>query len=111
FAAEGNTTAGSTFAMKSLAGNYQEAYARVAFEVKSQGSQVTLLRLRDTPTGNGGYVYVTSTGKLGYRSDAQLAGTTSAVAPGPGWHGPELHLSVHGATSLGEVWLDWVGLP
>ena len=111
FAAEGSTTAGSTFATKSLAGSYQEAYARVAFEVKSQGSQVTLLRLRDTPTGTGGYVYVTSTGKLGYRSDAQLAGTTSAVAPGPGWHVLELHLSVNGATSLVEVWLDGVGIP
>ena len=49
FAAEGNTTAGATFAKETLPATYNDAYARVAFNVNSQASQVTLLRLRDTP--------------------------------------------------------------
>ena len=111
FAAEGSTSAGSTFAKKTLPSTYADAYARAAFEVKSQSSQTTLLRLRDTPTGNGGYVYLTAGGKLGFRSDALAAGTTSAVAPGPGWHAVELHLLVNGASSVVEVWLDGVPVP
>ncbi|MDT4945616.1 MAG: hypothetical protein QOH14_2349, partial [Pseudonocardiales bacterium] len=106
FAADGTATAGSTFAKKTLPGTYTDAYARVGFLVKSQGAQVTLLRLRDTPTGNGGYLYLTSAGKLAFRSDALAAGTVSAVAPGAGWHSIELHLSVNGPSSSVEVWLD-----
>ena len=106
YAAEGNTTTGGTFARETLPATYTDAYARVAFEVKSQASQVTLLRLRDTPTGSGGYLYVTSGGKLGFRSDALPAGTTSSVAPGSGWHVIELHLHVSGAASAVDVWLD-----
>ena len=109
FAAEGSTAAGSTFARKTLPSTYMDAYARVAFEVKSQASQVTLLRLRDTPTGNGAYLYMTPQGKLGFRSDALLGGTTSAVAPGPGWHALELHLNI--TTGVVEVWLDGVAVP
>src|SRR6266576_1070333 len=109
FAAEGSTTTGSTFARKTLPSNYMDAYARVAFEAKSQASQVTLLRLRDTPTGNGGYLYMTPQGKLGFRSDALLSGTTSAAAPGPGWHVLELHLNI--TTGVVEVWLDGVAVP
>ena len=100
--------AGSTFARKTLPSTYMDAYARVAFEVKSQASQVTLLRLRDTPTGNGAYLYMTPQGKLGFRSDALLGGTTSAVAPGPGWHALELHLNI--TTGVVEVWLDGVAV-
>src|SRR5256886_2068237 len=109
FAAEGSNTTGSTFARKTLPSNYMDAYARVAFEVKSQASQVTLLRLRDTPTGNGGYLYMTPQGKLGFRSDALLSGTTSAAAPGRGWHVLELHLNI--TTGVVEVWLDGVAVP
>src|SRR5205807_1886460 len=104
-----DTATGSTFARKPLPSTYMDAYARVAFEVKSQASQVTLLRLRDTPTGNGAYLYMTPQGKLGFRSDALLGGTTRAVAPGPGWHALELHLNI--TTGVVEVWLDGVAVP
>ncbi|HYS42279.1 MAG TPA: hypothetical protein VEO01_42195, partial [Pseudonocardiaceae bacterium] len=109
FAAEGSTTTGATFAKKTLPSTYNDAYARVAFLVSSQASQVTLLRLRDTLAGNGGYVYLTSAGKLGFRSDALAAGTTSSVSPGAGWHALELHL--HIATGTVEVWLDGALVP
>jgi hypothetical protein len=111
FAAEGSTTTGSTFAKKTVTGTYTDAYARVYFKVKSQTSQVTLLRLRNTPTGTGGYVFLTSQGKLAFRSDALAAATTSIVSPGPGWHALELHLQVNGASSVVEVWLDGAAVP
>ena len=55
YAAEGSSTTGVTWAKRTLlACPCADAYARVAFLVQSQGSQTTLLRLRDTPTGVGG---------------------------------------------------------
>src|SRR6185437_978477 len=104
---EGNTAAGTAFAKKTLPSTYMDAYARVAFEVKSQTSTVTLIRLRDTPNGagNGGLVALSAGGKLQYR-DAASGLTTSniGVAPASGWHVLELHISV--STGLIEVWLD-----
>jgi fibronectin type 3 domain-containing protein len=111
YAAEATTSAGGTWAKKTLPGTYTDAYARVAFEVNSQSAQATLLRLRDTPTGNGGYLFLTAAGKLGFRSDALAAGTTSSVAPGPGWHALELHLVINGAGGAVQTWLDGALVP
>jgi chitodextrinase len=106
YAAEGVANGSPAYAKRTLPGTYTDAYARVAFEIKSQGSQLTLLRMRDTPGGVGGYVYLSSTGKLAFRSDALTAGTVSGVGVGPGWHVVELHLVVAGASSRTQVWLD-----
>ena len=110
YAAEGLAPNGISYAKKALPGGpYADAYARVAFDVVSQAAQVTLLRLRTTATGTGGYVYLTSGGSLAFRSDALANGTVSAVSPGPGWHALELHLHVGtnpGDLGTVEVWLD-----
>ncbi len=110
YAAEGSSTTGVTWAKRTLlACPCADAYARVAFLVQSQGSQTTLLRLRDTPTGVGGYVYLTAGGRLAFRSDALASGTTSSTSPGNGWHVVELHLQVGaapGELGTAEVWLD-----
>ena len=111
FAAEGSTASTAAFAKETLPSTYSDAYARVAFNVSSQVSQVTLLRLRDTPTGNGGYLYLTAAGSLAFRSDALLSGTVSSVAPGSGWHALELHLVINGASSSVQVWLDGAAVP
>jgi chitodextrinase len=106
FAADAATTTGTTYAKKALPAAYPDAYARTAFLVKDQTSQVTLLRLRDTPTGAGGYLYLTASGRLAFRSDALPAGTLSSIIPGPGWHVLELHLLINGGSSVVETWLD-----
>jgi fibronectin type 3 domain-containing protein len=115
FAAETNSPTGATYAKKTLTGGpYADAYARVAFTAQTQNAQVTLLRLRDTAVGNGGFVYLSAGGHLAFRSDALTIATTSAVVPGPGWHVLELHLQVGSAPGgLGtvEVWLDGVLVP
>ena len=62
FAAEGNTTVGNTFAKKTLAATLADGYGRVAFQVKSQVSQINLLRMRDAAGVSIGYVYLTTDG-------------------------------------------------
>jgi hypothetical protein len=104
YAARGNPSAGPAYAKKTLPSTYDDAYARVAFKVNSQASQAVLLRLRDTPTGTGGYLYLTSTGMLAFRSDAAPKAITSTWGPAPGWHSLELHLDITYGTV--EVWLD-----
>jgi hypothetical protein len=109
-AAEGNTTAGNTYAKKTMPATYTDAYSRVWFNVKSSASQVNLLRHRTAADGSLAYAFVSATGQLGVRND--VAGTTTnssvVVAPGSGWHELELHTVINGTASVIEVWLDGV---
>ena len=108
-AAEGNTTAVGPYAKKTLPSTYADAYARVWFLVKSQTSQVNLLRMRDTTptplTPISSYVYIEDTGQLGFHNDATGTSTLSATIPSPGWHAVELHI-LPGASGAVDVWLD-----
>ena len=106
FAVEGNTTNGNTVARKTLSGTFADGYARVAFEIKSQSSQVNLLRMRDAAGNSLGYVYVSAGGHLGFHDDATATNTSSATAVGAGWHVLELHMGMNGAAGTVEVWLD-----
>jgi chitodextrinase len=108
YAAEGSTTAGATYAKKTLPDVYGDGYARVAFLVKSQPSQVNLLRFRTAAGGSLGYAYVSTAGRLGFHDDVTGGDVLSAVVPGPGWHVLELRLDVtDGAVA---VWLDGVAV-
>ncbi len=111
FAAEANTINGATYAKKTLASTYADGYGRVAFDVKSQASQVNLLRMRDATGASIGYVYLTTGGQLAFHDDATATNVVSAVVPGAGWHSVELHLAVNGAASTVEVWLDGALVP
>jgi hypothetical protein len=106
FAAEGNTTNGNTYAKKTLPGTYADAYAQIAYDLKSQASQVNLLRMRDATGVSIGYAFLTTTGRLAFHDDATNQNLVSSTVPGAGWHTLQLHLSVQGASSLVEVWLD-----
>ena len=77
----------------------------MAFEIKSQSSQVNLLRMRDAAGNSLGYVYV-SAGALGFHDDALNTNTASATTVGAGWHVLELHLGINGTAGTVEVWLD-----
>ncbi|MFN8157838.1 MAG: metallophosphoesterase [Candidatus Nanopelagicales bacterium] len=107
FAAEGTAASTAGFAKKTVPSS-SDAYARVAFDVISRTSAVTLLRLRTTPTGTGAFVSLTSTGKLQLKSDSVATAVTSSVTPGAGWHVLELHVKVgpNGTDGAAEVWLD-----
>src|SRR5205085_8101258 len=89
-----------------LGATYVDGYGRVAFEIKSQASQVNLLRLRDAAGNSLGYVYVSTGGALGFHNDALNTNTASATTVGAGWHVLELHLGTNGTAGTVEVWLD-----
>ncbi|HEX4777164.1 MAG TPA: metallophosphoesterase, partial [Acidimicrobiia bacterium] len=105
-AAEGSTTTGATFAKKTLPSTYPDAYARVWFDAVSGPSQINLVRMRDAAGNSIGYVYIETTGQLGFHDDATGTNTLSATVPGPGWHALELHLQPSGVSGVVEIWLD-----
>ncbi|HET7899747.1 MAG TPA: metallophosphoesterase [Candidatus Nanopelagicales bacterium] len=104
-----------TFVKRTIGGTYGDAYARVAFTVKSQTSAISLLRLRYTSaTGNGVFVGLAANGKLQLRSDAVGNTLTSSLSVTPGWHVVELHARVGatgGSDGVVEVWLDGAKVP
>jgi hypothetical protein len=108
FAAEGNTTAGATYAKKTLAAAVPEGFERVYFNVKSSASQVNLVRMRSAGGVSIGYAYLTASGQLGWRNDIAATTTLSSVIvpPGSGWHSLEVHLRINGASGLSEIFLD-----
>ncbi len=110
YAVEGNSTSGNTFAKKTLPSTYPDGYARVAFDVVAQSAPVNLLRLRTQAGTSIGYLYVDTTGVLGFHNDTLGTNTLSGVAPGDGWHVLELHIGVDSspgtATGTVQVWLD-----
>jgi hypothetical protein len=66
-------------------------------------------RLRTSANASILGMYISSTGKLGYRNDVAAASHTSTVAPSLGvWHTLETHLTINGASGLVETWLDGV---
>lgn len=107
YAAEGNTTNGGTYAKKTLPATYADAYSRIYFDLVSQSSQVNLLRLRTSGGTSIGYLYVSTSGKLGLRNDAGGATFTSTTSVSLNtWHSLELHTVINGTSSSTEVWLD-----
>ncbi len=109
-ALEGKTTNGATYAKRTLPSTYSDAFARIWFDVLAQPDQVNLLRLRDSAGTSLGYVYVETTGQLGFHNDALGTNTLSSVVVQPGWHALELHLRADSAAGVAdgaaEVWLD-----
>jgi len=107
---EGNTTVGATYAKKAFVSTYNDAFARTAFKVKSQVSQINLLRLRDAAGTSLGWVYLSTMGRLGFHADLlPSTDVASTVVPLAGaWHSVEVHLNVTGGTV--EVWLDGVSV-
>ncbi|HEX2736516.1 MAG TPA: hypothetical protein VHP57_00090, partial [Acidimicrobiia bacterium] len=107
-AAQANTSNGNTYAKKTLAATYTDAFSRVWFNPVSAASQVNLVRYRTATDASIGYVFISASGSLGVRNDVAGTTTTSATALGigSGWHSLELHMVVNGLSSTIEVWLD-----
>ncbi len=109
WAAEGVSTGQDASASKQLAASQADLYFRIRFEIISlSGSEaVNLLKFR-TETGLAiAELYVTTAGLLGYRNDVLGVSTTSTVSVASGvWHEAQMHVTVNGASSAVEVWLD-----
>jgi hypothetical protein len=107
--ARGTSTGSPAFAYKQLTQAQAELYEQFRLKLLSQGgtSSVILSRFR-TATGTPLVrLYVTSTGKLGYRNDVSGVSTNSATTLTQGvWHTLQLHALVNGASGHVDVWLD-----
>jgi chitodextrinase len=91
-----------------------ELYYRVRFQLLSQGANtVSLIRLRNGLVGANpiGSVFISTTGKLGFRNDVaatQVTATTTSVIPNV-WHELQLHVNV--TSGQVDVWLDGAAVP
>ena len=101
-------TAGAS-AQTTLDAGLDDAYARVRFNLLSRGpNNVNLMRLRNTTNGAMVTVFVTSTGKLGYRNDVTGATTTTTATVGLNtWQEAQVHVT-DGDTGQVELWLNGV---
>jgi len=91
-----------------LPSTYADGYARIYFDLVSSASQVNLLRDRTSTDTSIAYLFVNTSGKLAVRNDIAATTITSTTSVGSGWHALELHLTINGASSTTEVWLDGV---
>jgi fibronectin type 3 domain-containing protein len=108
YAARGTSTGTATYAYKQLSVAQSDLYYRIKFKIVSQGaSSVYLQRFRTTSGTALLGVYVSSTGKLGYRNDVTGVSTTSTANVSTGsWHELQTRVVVNGSASQTEVWLD-----
>src|SRR5215213_2307639 len=113
YAAQGVST-GTTavYSYKQLATAQNDLYYSSWFKISSQGATSAYIqRFRTSTNGAILGVFVSSTGKLGYRNDAgntTVTSTTTSVNQGV-WHLLQTHAHINGANGQVEVWLD--GLP
>jgi chitodextrinase len=106
--AASNGTAGAS-AQTQLDSTVNELYYRARFRVLSQGTNVSLLRVRTAANGALASAFVSSTGKIGYRNDTTSTATTSSLGVAFGvWHEVQLHVLVNGSSSQVGLWLDGV---
>ena len=107
YAAEANTVAGATYGKKLLPSTYTSGYLRAYVQIVSTVNQLNVLRFRTATDASIGYLYVTTGGKLGLKSDSVATGTLSTASFAFGtWHSLEVHFTINGTSGGTEVWLD-----
>ncbi|HLO34187.1 MAG TPA: DNRLRE domain-containing protein [Anaerolineales bacterium] len=108
YAARGTSSGTATYAYEQLSPTQGKLYYRLWFKLLSQGANsVYLQRFRTTANGAILGVFISSTGKLGYRNDVTGASTTSTTVITSGvWHELQVHLLINGTAGGTEVWLD-----
>src|SRR5919201_1732772 len=110
WAAEATAT-GSTaaFAEKDVT-SQTSIYYETWFNIVSQSTNVNLLRFRNDLLAHNALatLFVSSTGKLGFRNDVTAVQTTSALPEGVvstgTWHTAQVHVTINGTSSSTEVW-------
>ncbi|HET7830257.1 MAG TPA: Ig-like domain-containing protein [Candidatus Limnocylindrales bacterium] len=97
------------FAAKTLSPAMPDIYYRTWFKLNSHGSNSTdILRFRTAGNIALLSVSVTATDRLNVRNDTTSASetdTSRTVTPG-NWHSLQAHVTINGANSTVEVWLD-----
>ena len=108
YAVRGTSSGTPTYAYRQLVNERNELYYRLWFNIISQDiNSVYLQRFRTSSNGAIMGVFVSSTGKLGYRNDVTGLSTTSSTIVTPGtWHELQVHILINGAAGETEIWLD-----
>jgi hypothetical protein len=107
YAVRQSTSGLATWAYKQLSVPQPTVYYRLRFKLISQSSNVYLLKFRTATGGSLMGVFVNSTGKLAYRNDTNSTTSTSTTNVTSGvWHDLEARVTIDGAASQTEVWLD-----
>jgi Calcineurin-like phosphoesterase/Bacterial Ig domain/Putative Ig domain len=110
FGARGTSNGSATYAYKQLGAEQSDVYYRIRFKLISQGANtVNLLKFRTAANGSILGVYVTSTGKLGYRNDVAGVSTNTTIPVALGvWHDLQIRVRIDGAAGQTETWMDGV---
>lgn len=114
YAARGTGPQGdrAAYALKQLSEQQTELYYRVWFKIAKQPEDTSLYLLRFRTARNASLlgIYVSSTGKLGYRNDVTDDTLRSATLVRHGsWHELQVHISVasdEGGEGALEIWFD-----
>ncbi len=108
FAAQVLSTTGTpAYALRDLPSPVDELSLRVQFFLAAQGSNtVYLVKFRDGNWGSLGGVYISSSGRIGFRNDVSRTSSTTSTVVTPGiWHTLQVHV-VTGNPGLVEIWYD-----
>ena len=110
YAARGTSNGSAAiYAYKQLDTAQSDLYYGTWFKISSQGATSAYIQRFRTAT-NGAIlgVFVSSTGKLGYRNDAASStntSTTTSVSQGV-WHQLQTHVRINGGNGQVDVWFD-----
>jgi parallel beta-helix repeat protein len=109
WAARATGTNTAAFATKQLTTAESNLYTQLHFNVASQSTNANLIKFRTGANDAILTIFVSNLDRIGYRNDVvnPPVSTTSTIAAARGaWHTLQVHVSINGAASQTEVWLD-----
>jgi fibronectin type 3 domain-containing protein len=106
YAARGTSTGSPTYAVALLPSSQNTVYWSSYVRIFSNKTAAGLLSVQTTTGSSIATFYITDKGKLAFTND--IAGTTfsSPANIGNGWHQLKVRVTVNGASSQVQVWLD-----
>ena len=115
YAARATSTGTIIDAFKVLSGPQYDLYYDIHFKILSldQNSSIYVMRFKKADTLSSVGVFISPTGKLGYRNDiAGIPNTSSANVSLNTWHELQAHVHIDsaGGSGLVETWLDGVAV-
>jgi len=108
YAVRGTSSGTPTYAYEQLIQVQDELYYRLWFKVLSQGANsVYLQRFRTSSNGAIAGIFISNTGKLGYRNDVTGNTVTSTTTITSGiWHELQTRVLINSGLGETEIWLD-----
>jgi 3-phytase len=110
FGAHAVSTGAAAFVRTELPGPQNDIYFRTFVRVNSRSvNTIYIMRCRTEADTSILGIYITGSGKLGYRNDlTALTNTTAGVITDGTWHEIQVHVRVDGSAGLVEIWLDGI---